>query len=41
MKGRIVPIQYKCAVLRNIVPELSKAKGDAVNTGLSQANWDI
>lgn len=42
VKGRIVPLQYKCALLRNIGPDLSRVKGDAMkNIGLSQANWDI
>lgn len=39
MKGKIIPLQYKCAFLRNIGPDLSRVKGDAMNN--IGANWDI
>lgn len=41
MKGRIVPLHCKYALLRNTGPELLRVKGDIVNIGLFQASWDI
>lgn len=42
MKGRIVPLHHKYALLRNTGPELLRVKGDTVNNiGPFQANWDI